>query len=45
MQANADFDFDVGHVPHLEGADTVQDVQTHVGHLARMPVPVPVGDP
>lgn len=44
MQTDTDPDFKFGHVPHLEGANAVKDVETHVCHFSRMPVAIPVGD-
>lgn len=45
VQANADLNLDVGHVPHLKGPNAMQDVKGHVGHLGCMSVTIAVGDP
>lgn len=42
MESNADFDFDVRHMPHLKCSDTVQNVQRHVGHLCCVTVTITV---
>ena len=42
MQADTNLDLDVRHVPHLEGSNTVENVQGHVGHLSCVASTVPV---
>lgn len=42
MKADTNLDLDIRHVPHLEGSDTVEDVQGHVGHLSCVASSVPV---
>ena len=45
VQPNADAHRHLGHVAHAEGAHGAEDVQSHVGDLCRVPVPIPLGQP
>lgn len=44
VQTNTDSDFEIRHVPHLEGPDAMEDVQRHVGHLSCVTGAVPIGN-